>query len=98
MIFKAKQPQAKIIDNYFAHRQIEISQLRSFTGHAVDVACFTWKQEIKLCSLVLLIALLQNDGILTGLVIALTVLFQSRKRLYWSMDFFVSSFFSFLGY
>lgn len=47
----------------------------------VDVECFTWKQEITFCSLVLLIALLQNAGILTGLVISLTVLFKSRKRI-----------------
>lgn len=81
MIFKVKQPQAKIIDNYFAHSQIDICQLRSFMGHAVEVACFSWKQEITLCNFVVLIALLQNAGILTGLVIALTVLFQSGKRI-----------------
>lgn len=47
----------------------------------MDVVCFTWIQKITPCSLVLLIALLKNAGILTGLVIALTVLFQSRKKI-----------------
>lgn len=50
-------------------------------GHAVDVACFTLKQEIPLCRLVSLIVVLQEACILTGSVIALTVLSQSGERI-----------------
>lgn len=50
-------------------------------GQTVDVACFALKQEILLCKLVLLIVLLQEACILTGSVIASTVLSQSGKRI-----------------
>lgn len=49
-------------------------------GHAVDITCFTLKQEIPLCSLVSLIVPLQEACLLTGSVIALRVLSQSGKK------------------
>lgn len=50
-------------------------------GHAVDVACFTLKQKITLCRLVLLIVLLQKVCIQTVPVIALRLLSQNGKRI-----------------
>lgn len=61
-------------------------------GHAVDITCFTLKQEIPLCSLVSLIVPLQEVCILTGSVIALTFYLRVGKRLYWSKDFYGSFF------
>lgn len=48
--------------------------------HTIDVACFTTIQEIQLCRFVVLVIIPQQAWVLTGSVIALTVLSQSKNN------------------